>query len=157
MAYLPKAQQALWRGQLQQTYVQPTYTEAKASLEELRGELKRVNEFAVRSLDEGLEETLTLDRLGVGPTLHRSLATTNGLESIFALVEQRTGKVVAGRIATRSSAGSPRRSWTSSRACAVSEGTAASHSCGRLFRRRDKEQRSQRRVLPDARGHMKCN
>jgi hypothetical protein len=29
----------------------------------------------------------------VGPALRRSLATTNGLESTFALVEQRTGKV----------------------------------------------------------------
>lgn len=29
----------------------------------------------------------------MGPVLRRSLATTNGLESIFALVEQRTGKV----------------------------------------------------------------
>jgi transposase-like protein len=93
VAYLPKAQQALWRGKLQQAYAQPTYTEAKAALEELRSELKRVNESAVRSLDEGLEETLTLHRLGVGPMLRRSLATTNGLESIFALVEQRTGKV----------------------------------------------------------------
>lgn len=93
VAYLPKAQQALWRGKLQQAYAQPTYAEAKAALEGVRGELKRINESAVRSLDEGLEETLTLHRLGVGPTLRRSLATTNGLESIFALVEQRTGKV----------------------------------------------------------------
>jgi len=47
----------------------------------------------LRSLDEGIEETLTLHRLGVGPALRRSLATTNGLESIFSLVELRTGKV----------------------------------------------------------------
>jgi len=93
VAYVPKTQQALWRGKLQQAYAQPTYAEAKAALEEIRRELKRVNESAVRSLDEGLEETLTLHRLGMGPALRRSLATTNGLESIFALVEQRTGKV----------------------------------------------------------------
>ncbi len=93
VAYLPKAQQALWRGKLQRAYAQPTYGEAKAALEEIRRELKRINESAARSLDEGLEETLTLHRLGVGPSLRRSLATTNGLESIFALVEQRTGKV----------------------------------------------------------------
>ena len=93
VAYVPKAQQALWRGKLQQAYAQPTYAEAKAALEDVRRELKRINESAVRSLDEGLEETLTLHRLGVGPALRRSLATTNGLESIFALVEQRIGKV----------------------------------------------------------------
>ncbi len=93
VAYVPKAQQALWRGKLQQAYAQPTYAEAKAALEDVRRALQRINESAVRSLDEGLEETLTLHRLGVGPALRRSLATTNGLESIFALVEQRTGKV----------------------------------------------------------------
>ena len=93
VAYVPKAQQALWRGKLQQAYGQPTYAEAKAAVEDVRRELKRINESAVRSPDEGLEETLTLHRLGVGPALRRSLATTNGRESIFALVEQRTGKV----------------------------------------------------------------
>ncbi|HEX2715347.1 MAG TPA: transposase [Candidatus Acidoferrales bacterium] len=93
VAYLPKAQQALWRGKLQQAYAQPTYAEAKAALEGIRRELKQINESAARSLDEGLEETLTLHRLGVGPTLRQHLATTNGLESIFAQVEQWTGKV----------------------------------------------------------------
>lgn len=93
VAYLPKAQQTLWRGKLQHAYAQPTYDEAKTEFGELRTELKRMNESAVRSLDEGLEETLTLHRLGVDPVLRRSLATTNGLESVFALVEQRTGKV----------------------------------------------------------------
>lgn len=39
------------------------------------------------------QETLTLHRLGVEPTLRQSLATTNMLASIFSLVEQRTGKV----------------------------------------------------------------
>lgn len=93
VSYLPKSQHGLWRGKLQQAYAQPTYTAAKAVLDEVRSELKRLNESAVRSLDEWLEETLTLHRLEVGPALQQSLATTNGLESIFALVEQRTGKV----------------------------------------------------------------
>jgi len=93
VAYLPKSQHAVWRGKLQTAYAQPTYAEAKSRLGELRNELKRINESAVRSLDEGLEETLTLHRLAVGPALRRSLATTNSLESIFAVVEQRTGKV----------------------------------------------------------------
>lgn len=93
VAYLPKSQQPLWRDKLQAAYAEPTYAEAKGRLEDLCAELKRINESAVRSLDEGLEETLTLHRLAAGPALLRSLATTNGLESIFSLVEQRTGKV----------------------------------------------------------------
>jgi putative transposase len=93
VSYLPKSAQDLWRGKLTHAYAQSTYAEAKAALDDLRGELRQLNESALRSLDEGLEETLTLHRLEVSPTLRRSLATTNMLESVFSLVEQRTGKV----------------------------------------------------------------
>lgn len=55
--------------------------------------MRRLNEDAARSLAEGLEETLTLHRLGLADRLGAHLATTNGLESILALVEQRVGKV----------------------------------------------------------------
>ena len=40
-----------------------------------------------------LDETLTLHRLGVYGVLGRSLKTTNGLESINALIEERCAKV----------------------------------------------------------------
>ena len=93
MHYLPKSRQAEWRGKLAHAYAQPTYAEAKAELDGLRADLGRLNQSAVRSLDEGLEETLTLHRLGVGAMLRRSLMTTNLLESVFSGVEQRTGRV----------------------------------------------------------------
>ncbi len=93
VAYLPKSQQELWRGKLAHAYAQPTYAEATAEFDELRAALRGLNESALRSLDEGLEETLTLHRLGVGPMLRQTLATTNMLESVFSGVEQRTGKV----------------------------------------------------------------
>ncbi|MGH9350471.1 MAG: hypothetical protein ACRD26_24750 [Vicinamibacterales bacterium] len=44
-------------------------------------------------MDEGLEETLTLHRLGVFRELGTSLKTTNALESIHARVESRVAKV----------------------------------------------------------------
>ena len=56
-------------------------------------ELELLNRSAVKSLDEGLEETLTLHRLGVFPILGRSLKTTNCLESIMSLIAQRTDRV----------------------------------------------------------------
>ncbi len=59
----------------------------------LRTELRPLNESALRSLDEGLEETLTLHRLGVSAPLRQRLATTNMLESVYSLVEQRTRRV----------------------------------------------------------------
>jgi len=93
VAYLPKHLQATWRARLQHAYRQPTYAAARAMLDRLGGELRRINEDAARSLAEGLEETLTLHRLGLADRLGASLLTTNGLESVLALVEQRVGKV----------------------------------------------------------------
>lgn len=95
--YLPKSQQAAWRRKLQQAYERPSYAEAKGALLRLRRELRLLNESAVKSLDEGLEETLTLHRLGLFGALGTSLKTTNCLESINALVERRTGKVTSWR------------------------------------------------------------
>ena len=93
VSYLPKSQQALWRRKLQKAYEKPTYTEAQAALHRCRQELRLLNSSAVASLDEGMEETLTLHRLGVFPQLGLSLKTTNCLESLMSQVGQRTGKV----------------------------------------------------------------
>ncbi len=93
VAYLPKHLQPAWRAKLQRAWRHTTYAGAHAELHQLHQELRRLNEDAARSLAEGLEETLTLHRLGVADRLGRSLMTTNGLESILALVEQRVGKV----------------------------------------------------------------
>ena len=48
---------------------------------------------AVASLDEGLDEPLTLHRVGVFRELGTSLNTSNALESIHARVESRIAKV----------------------------------------------------------------
>ena len=93
VSYFPKSQQALWRRKLQAAYEKPTYTEAQAALQRIRQELRLLNVSAVASLDEGMEETLTLHRLGVFPQLGFSLKTTNCLESLMSQVGQRTGKV----------------------------------------------------------------
>ena len=45
------------------------------------------------SLDEGFEETLTLHRLGMFKELGISLKTTNIVENINGLLEQRTARV----------------------------------------------------------------
>ena len=58
-----------------------------------RGELEERNQSAAGSLAEGLEETVTLHRLGLFGVLGRSLKTTNGLESVNALVEERCATV----------------------------------------------------------------
>lgn len=93
ISHLPRAEQKRWRQRLQHAYQRPTYNEAVQALKALRRELDEVNQSAVGSLDEGFEETLTLHRLGVFPLVGRSLKTTNALESVNALAEQRCGRV----------------------------------------------------------------
>ena len=90
---LAKREQPVWRQRLQRAYHRPEYDEALAALQSLQHELEDRNQSAAGSLAEGLDETLTLHRLGVYGVLGRSLKTTNGLESINALIEERCAKV----------------------------------------------------------------
>ena len=89
---LAKREQASWRQRLQRAYTRPEYDEARAALETLHRELEDRTQSAAGSLKEGLDETLTLHRLGLDGVLGRSLKTTNCLESVNALVEERCAK-----------------------------------------------------------------
>ena len=88
-----KREQPVWRQRLQRAYTRPEYDEALAARQSRQHELEDRNQSAAGSLAEGLDETLTLHRLGVYGVLGRSLKTTNGLESINALIEERCAKV----------------------------------------------------------------
>ena len=93
VSYLPKLMQASVRRKLQEAYQESTYEKAKEKLGKIRKELQLINQSAVSSLDEGMEETLTLHRLGLFRELGISFKTTNCIESLMALVGQRTDKV----------------------------------------------------------------
>jgi transposase-like protein len=70
--------------------------EAKAGMARIRKLaewLEREYPSAAASLREGLEECFTMNRLGVPPSLHRCLATTNIIESPNAGVRIRTRRV----------------------------------------------------------------
>ena len=62
---LAKREQPVWRQRLQRAYNRPEYDEALAALQSLQHELEDRNQSAAGSLAEGLDETLTLHRLGV--------------------------------------------------------------------------------------------
>jgi putative transposase len=55
--------------------------------------LEREYPAATASLREGLEEMFTINRLGLPPSLHRCLATTNLIESPQSGVRKKTGNV----------------------------------------------------------------
>jgi transposase-like protein len=91
--HLPKSCQRDYDRQMRNAYAMTGYAEAKAALEKLLRQLQHINPSAARSLEEGLEETLTVHRLGVGWLLRRTLASTNAIESGLSIVERMTRNV----------------------------------------------------------------
>jgi putative transposase len=67
--------------------------DAEAQLEALAGELDKTHPGAAASLREGLAETLTVLRLGVPPTLARTLRSTNTIESMISICRDHAGNV----------------------------------------------------------------
>ncbi|MGH9645729.1 MAG: IS256 family transposase [Bryobacteraceae bacterium] len=73
---------------LNAAYALEDYAAAKLSLTQLHRELMDLNPSAARSLEEGLEETLTVHRLHMPPQLRKTMASTNIIESAFSIVER---------------------------------------------------------------------
>ena len=86
--YLPESCQKDYDRRMRNAYAMNNYAEAKAALEKIFRQLERINPSAARSLEEGLEETLTVHRLGVGAVLRRKLSTTNPIESCLSTVQR---------------------------------------------------------------------
>jgi len=63
------------------------YADAKKALTQIHQELDRINPSAARSLEEGMEETLTVHKLRMPEMLRKSLASTNIIESAFSVAE----------------------------------------------------------------------
>jgi putative transposase len=82
---------------LGEAYQETDYETAKQSLEGTAKWLGRINPDAAASLREGLEETLTVVRLGVPAGLRRTLATTNPIESALSVTRQVTARVTRWR------------------------------------------------------------
>ena len=93
LEHLPDKLQPEYRRKLNAAYGMAGYEDAKSALCDCARELERLNPSAARSLEEGLEETLTLHRLGLPALLRESLRTTNCIESAFSQVGGRTGRV----------------------------------------------------------------
>ena len=66
---------------------------AEAELCALAAELDRTHPGAAASLREGMAETLTVLRLGMPPTLARTLRSTNAIESMISICRTHAGNV----------------------------------------------------------------
>jgi putative transposase len=71
--------------------------EGMARLRKLADWLEQESPAAANSLREGLEECFTINRMGIPPSLHRCLATTNLIESPQSGVRMRTRRVCRWR------------------------------------------------------------
>ena len=86
-----KQAQAIWR--LRAAWSKSQVKEAEKQLFQLVRWLEGISPMAARSLREGLEETLTLQRLGVNQRLAHCLSSTNMIESCFSHAASMTGRV----------------------------------------------------------------
>jgi putative transposase len=82
---LPDALGATVAKKMRVAYHDPSALAAQATLEELARQLAKSHPGAAASLREGLIETLTVTRLGVPPTLARTLRSTNPIESMIEI------------------------------------------------------------------------
>lgn len=93
VSYLNENDEYIFRGKLQRAYREPDYQIAKRKLYEIRDELEKINRTAARSLEEGLEETLQLHKLGLVEELGRSFTTTNLIENLNSQLRKYLGRI----------------------------------------------------------------
>jgi len=83
--HLPEKLRSLVGQRMRQAYHADSALHAQALLEALAAELDKTHPGAAASLREGMAETLTVLRLGVPPTLARTLRSTNAVESMISI------------------------------------------------------------------------
>jgi len=85
--HLTEDYQSAVRYKMRNAYTMVEQSDAKRALDALLHELMHLNPSAARSLEEGLEETLSMHRLRLPEKLRITLANTNLIESAFSAVE----------------------------------------------------------------------
>jgi putative transposase len=93
LEHLPERDRPAVKRRLRQAWALDDYGRALERLQALAGELERSHPGAAASLREGLDETLTLTRLGVTGSLKRTLVSTNPCESMIACVRRTSRNV----------------------------------------------------------------
>jgi putative transposase len=83
--HLPEKLRSVVGRRMRQAYHADSALAAQAQLEALAAELDKTHPGAAASLREGMVETLIVLRLGVPPTLARTLRSTNAVESMISI------------------------------------------------------------------------
>jgi transposase-like protein len=97
LEHLPKHQREHVQARLRFAWNSSEHQHALRELTQLAADLDRRYPGAAASLREGLEETLTVTRLGITGPLKRTLRTTNPCESMIKFVRQTSRNVTHWR------------------------------------------------------------
>jgi putative transposase len=93
-SHLPKDVARIVERRMRAAYRSPDPLAGQGDLEALARELERSHPGAAASLKEGLEETFTIARLKVAPSLARTLRSTNAIESMIAISKDHARNVI---------------------------------------------------------------
>ncbi len=91
--HLPERERGFIGRKLDRAWAEPDAARAEAALRALAQHLEAKHPGAAASLREGLEETLTVTRLGLPPSLLRTFKSTNPIDSMFAVARTVTDNV----------------------------------------------------------------
>jgi transposase-like protein len=90
---LPDKLRSVVTSRMRRAYHAESALAAEAELAALATELDRTHPGAAASLREGMAETLTVLRLGIPPTLARTLRSTNAIESMISICRTHASNV----------------------------------------------------------------
>jgi putative transposase len=88
MGHLPERDRAQVKARMRRAWRETDYQRALEQLQQLAGELDHTHPGAAASLREGMEETLTVIKLGIKSNLRRTLESTNACESMIDTVRR---------------------------------------------------------------------
>jgi putative transposase len=95
--HLPAKYHGMLSLKLRVAWEMTDYEQARQELQKVHDWLASINQAAAQSLEEGFEETLTINRLNLSPQLRRLLASTNVIESCLSRVGDGCRNVKRGR------------------------------------------------------------
>jgi transposase-like protein len=103
--HLAEGLREVWARRLREFFACQDHAEARSMADAIHADLKRVSIPAARSFAEGIDEVLTLVRLGVADIFSRSFSTTNIVESVNSGIARFTRHI------TRWTDGNQRLRW----------------------------------------------
>lgn len=93
LRYLPEDRHIEFRRRWKKIHSMSEFASAKREYDDLVFWLGHINHAALQSLEEAQEETLTVLRLNVPPTLRATLLSTNPIESMFSVQKPKVARV----------------------------------------------------------------